>query len=164
MSSTHKNLNTTREWGRVKWRHLGVVLYFEAIAPCFPHSTCCSLRPKPPSPWPDMRNFSQFLHQVTTPFSLGHLMAAGNRVSNVYHLSPSNGCVHFSSHRCQVYTDLFSLDWREHKVDRIVPISPRVPQQHILGGRGPAIGTAAKFKGGQGLQCHFVRECGAARQ
>lgn len=131
-------------------------MYFEAIAPCFPHSPCCSFCHKPPSPWTDMRNFSQFLHQVTTHFSLGHLKAAGNHVSSAYHLSPSNGCVHFPSHRCQVYSNLFSLDWREHKDDQIVPISPGVPQHHILGGRGPAIGTVAKFKEGQGLQCHFV--------
>lgn len=140
------------------------MLYFEAISPCFPHSTCCSLCPKPSSPRPDLRNFSQFLHQVATPFSLGHLMAAGNHVSSAYHLSPNKGCVHFSSHRCQVYSDLFSLDWREQKYDQIVPISPRVPQQHILGGRGHAIGIAAKFRGRQGFQCHFVGECGAARQ
>lgn len=164
MSSTHESLNTTRGRGKVKWRQLGRMSYFEAIAPCFPHSTCHSLHSKPPSPWFGMRVFSQVLDQITMPFSLGHLIAAGSHVGSAYHLSCSNGCIHFTSQRYQVYSDLFSLGWRKHKDNQLVPISPRVPRQHILGERGPAIGTAAEFTERQGLQCHFVGEYGAMRQ
>lgn len=127
--------------------------YFEVIAPCSPHSACCSLHPKPPSPQLGMKNCSQVLDQIMRPFSLGHLMAAGSHVCSAYYLSPQKWLHSLLFPRCQVYSNLFSLGWEEHKDNQMVPISPKSdPKQHILGGRGPVVGKAAEFRGRQWSQ------------
>lgn len=102
--------------------------YFQAIAPCSPHSACCSLQPKPPFPWLGIRNFSQLLDQITMPFSSGHLMAAGSHVGSAYHLFPQQWLHLPLFPRCQVYSDFFSPGWRKRIDDWIVPISPGVAQ------------------------------------
>lgn len=131
--------------------HLG-----EFIAPCCPHSGCCSLHPKPPFLWVGTRNFCQILNQIALPFSLGHLMAAGSHVGSACHLSPSNGCSDSSSQRCQVYSYLFSLVWKELKDDEIVPISPRLPQAADFR-RGSTIREVRRAEGNTSVAMPFCR-------
>lgn len=127
--------------------------YFEVIAPCSPHSACCSLHPKPPSPQLGLKNCSQILDQIMMPFSLGHVMAADSHVCSAYYVSSQKWLHSLFFPRCQVYSNLLSHGWREHKDDQMVLLPlKRAPKQHILGGRGPVVGRAAEFTERQELQ------------